>query len=499
MMETTKRVLAPVLAAALVCAIAAGCSLDDGDNGNGDKAGGSDAPSVLRLAAADDADQPDARFVRYFASRVSQLSGGSLRVRVVWDAAGQASPGYERGIARLVRDGRFELGWMGARAWDRMGITSFQALQAPFLVTDHALLGRIARGPLASRMLAGLDGYGVVGLALAPDRLRYPFGARRPLASPGDFAGAHVRVFPSRVTDALVRALGATPVHVSGDDVAAAVANREIDGVEAALGTNSPDEGENYLTANLPFFAKSLTLFAGRDTYDRLDDDEQAIIRNAARQTASYAAAHPLSESALMRDFCGEGRPVTAVSASRDDVAALRKAAQPVYAQLERDPQTKALIAAIRELKATMRATPAAATPADCKHELATSRGRERSPSTVNGTYHWRVTSEGALAAAQAIGGRPTSEDIGAVGKMTLRDGKWRMGETDPEEYSGTYEIIGSRLVFDWGGTTLTFSFTRDPDERLQLKPIPPMDPGDATVWAGGQWRRVGPPVRDIP
>ena len=44
---------------------------------------------------------------------------------------------------------------------------------------------------------------------------------------------------------------------------------------------------------------------------------------------------------------------MTAVAASRDDVAALTQAAQPVYAELERDPDTKALIAAIRALKAS--------------------------------------------------------------------------------------------------------------------------------------------------
>ena len=41
---------------------------------------------------------------------------------------------------------------------------------------------------------------------------------------------------------------------------------------------------------------------------------------------------------------------------------------------------------------------------------------------------------------------------MGNVGKMTLRDGKWLMGDTDPEDYSGTYDIAGNRLVFDWGG-----------------------------------------------
>ena len=85
------------------------------------------------------------------------------------------------------------------------------------------------------------------------------------------------------------------------------------------------------------------------------------------------------------------------------------------------------------------------------------------------------------------------------MGKMTLRDGRWLLGDTDPEDYSGTYEIAGNRLVFDWGESTLTFAFARDDGGTIQLRPLRPMNAGDAVVWAGGPWRRVGPPVRDIP
>jgi TRAP-type transport system periplasmic protein len=499
MIEATKRVLAPLLVTALIFGAVSACNV--GGDGEGDKAGGSDAPKVLRLAVADDAEQPDAPFARYFARRVSALSDGSLRVRAVWDAAGQSSPGYELGIAQRVHDGDFELGWMGSRAWDRMDITSFQALQAPFLVTDYGLLGRIATGPLAGRMLGGLDGHGFVGLGIVPEHLRYTFGARAPLASVGDFGGARVRVRPSGATDALMRALGAKPVHISGDDVAAAVANGEIDGAEASLGTNSTDEGENHLTVNLALFPKTLTLFAGEDAYDRLDSGQRQTIREAARETAAYAAAHPPSERGLIRDFCSGGSSVSAVAATPGDLDALEGAAQPVYAQLERDPDTKALIAAIRELKTTTPATRAAPPPAGCAEDApATTSGRERPASTINGTYHWRITSEGASAAVRAVGGSaPDEAEVGTVPKMTLRDGKWRMGDEDPEAYSGTYKIVGSRIVFDWGGDILTFAFTRDADKTIHLEPIPPMNPGDAGVWAGGPWRHVGPPVRDIP
>ena len=118
-------------------------------------------------------------------------------------------------------------------------------------------------------------------------------------------------------------------------------------------------------------------------------------------------------------------------------------------------------------------------------------------PATVNGTYHWRVTSERARTAAR-IAGAPLAEDVGTIGKMTLRNGKWVMGDIDPEDYSGTYEIVGNRLVFDWSGAALTFIFNRHAGGDIDLEPIPPMDLGDAVVWAGGRWRLVGPPVREI-
>lgn len=490
MRMTTKRAPALALVAALLGALAAGCSGDGAD----DKAGGSNAPTVLRLAVAEDAEQPESVHARRFASRVAALSDGSLRVRIVYDAGGEESAAYEARIARMVRNGKFDLGWIGSRAWDLSGIKSFQALQAPFLVTNHAVLGRIATGPLAARMLAGLDGRGVVGLALVPDRMRYPIAAKRALASPEDFAGARVRVPSSRATDALIRALGGTPVHLRGEALDKALQKGEIDGAEASLGTNTAEEGENFLTSNLVFFPKTLTLFADSDAYERLDDDQRDLLRKAARETAVRAAANPLSESKLMRHFCG-GRPVTVVTASNEDLAALEQAAQPAYAQLERNARTKALIAAIRRLAARTPAGPTPAPPAGCSADPATARGRELPASTLDGTYRWRLTEEG----ARAVGARPDDEDIGSVVTMTLRNGRWQLGEDDFS--SGTFSIKGKRLVFDWptAGAVLTFDFERDESGTLDVEPVPPMDRGDQFVWASAPWRRVGPPVREIP
>src|SRR5919108_4965623 len=200
------------LVALLVAVALAGCSVGS-DNGASDKAGGSEAPVVLRLAYpySPREGQPDEAALRYFAGRVAKLSGGHMRLRISFLAVGDEVPEIEARMARSVARGAFDLGWVATRVWDQLGVRSFQALQAPFLITDYALLDRVAQSPLADEMLAGLRRLDLTGLAVVPELLRHP-SAGRALVSVKAFNGVRIRTFPSRATDALISALGATPV-----------------------------------------------------------------------------------------------------------------------------------------------------------------------------------------------------------------------------------------------------------------------------------------------
>jgi hypothetical protein len=135
--------------------------------------------------------------------------------------------------------------------------------------------------------------------------------------------------------------------------------------------------------------------------------------------------------------------------------------------------------------RACGRSRPAEANPAQ----------KPGSPDSFDGTYRWRLTAEGARRA-----GNPGDPDIGSVVTMTLRDGTWLLGEDDPH-YSGTFQVKGDRLIFDWPaeGYALTVTFKRHRNGSLELEPVLPMDRGDRFVWFSEPWRRVGPPVREIP
>jgi TRAP-type C4-dicarboxylate transport system substrate-binding protein len=486
--------IARVALGVLLAALVGGCGAD-GRQGGADKAGGSTGPVVLRLGSSDSVDTPGSSTARSFAARVGRLSGGALEVHVLYGVAGDRVPGVEARTARMVRDGKFDLGWIGARAWDELGVKSLQALQAPFLITDYALLDRVVQSPLAEEMLAGLTSRGVVGLALVPDLLRHPFGLRRPLVSLSDFAGARVRDIPSKATDMLLAALGAKPVHASNAAIPGVLARGRIDGQELSFGNASG----GIAAGNVTFFGKAITLFAGRHAFDRLTDAQRGWLRGAAEQTVESVVASPPSESELARAYCADNGRIRL--ASGRDLAELARAARPVYKELERDPRTKALIAGIRKLKASTPPGAPLAVPSACagpRPAGATVRGKRLSPSDLNGTYHWILTEAGARAFGAPASNPGNTYPV--VNTAILRDGKWLFPGGDSPA-SGRYAIAGNRIAFDWPsvGYALTFTFARDHDGTLHLTPVPPMDRGDQWVWAGGPWRRAGSPVRTLP
>src|SRR5262245_38677293 len=197
-----------VLAAAAAAVAVAGCGANTVRE---DKAGGSAArPVTLRLGvegetAGDDTDR--------FVTDVRARSRGKLRIRVVNQAAG---PGGEVGskelrLAHMVRSGTLDAATLSARAWDLAGVTSLQALQAPFLITRQALFYRVITGPMADEMLAGLRKIGVTGLVLLPQALIHPLGLGRVLVAPRDFVGARIHTGLSKVNYLVLRALGAKP------------------------------------------------------------------------------------------------------------------------------------------------------------------------------------------------------------------------------------------------------------------------------------------------
>jgi TRAP-type C4-dicarboxylate transport system substrate-binding protein len=264
-----------------------------GRGGGADKAGGEAGPVTLRLGTMESQGAPYGPQIEEFARQVASASGGSVRIEVVWDAAveyfGEFGPDADQKVAGLVQDGKLDMALIPARAWDELGVTSLQALQAPFLVSDLGLVDQVVQSPTARDMLAGLDEADVVGLALLPEGLRHPVGFQHALLTVQDFAGVQIRALPSKASYTLLEALGATPVDVDGEDFSTGVSSGDIAGAESgfAWGGSLPEPGT--MTANVTFFPKVNALVVGAKAFDRLSEEQRSALYSAADETTSYA------------------------------------------------------------------------------------------------------------------------------------------------------------------------------------------------------------------
>jgi TRAP-type C4-dicarboxylate transport system substrate-binding protein len=306
--------------------------------------------TTLQLAIADAPGRPSEPYVLEFIEQVKTLSNGNINIEPIWQAGDDLPAGFESGVIQHVMESDMELGLSASRAFDTQNVTSFQALQAPFLITNDALSETVAASEIGTQMLEGLSSANVIGLALWPEDLRHPFSVvpDKPILSPEDFEGATVRVVPSEVSHRLIETLGGSPMFD----------NEGYQAAESGLRQGFSLTGTPTATGNVIFFPKFQVLFVNGAAFEKLSETQQNILRQAAITTQKKAIAEHPSEVDAATAWCADGGSI--VMASDEQVAAFEAAAKPVFNMIEQNPLNAELVAAIRELKENTEASPGA-------------------------------------------------------------------------------------------------------------------------------------------
>lgn len=371
-------------------------------------------PITLRFAISDGEGRPSDPYVHEFVDQVHNLSNGAITIEPVWDAGSDTFAGFERGVLQRLLTGKFDLGLVASRSWDSESITNFQALQAPFLITNDALAEAVATSDIARRMLDSLSPLGLVGLTMWPEDLRHPFSVvpDKPLLSPTDFTGLNVRAGPSDVTYQIIDTLGAIPMFQ--DD--------GYQGAESGLRQGYSLTGKPIATGNVTFYPKYQILFANGAVFARLTSQQQTVLRQAAAATQQKAITEHPKEVDAATAWCADGG--TIVLTSDEQVAAFEKATQPVFDHLAEDPLNAKLIAAIRALKASTTPSAGAAACAPVATEQSPAPAAESqtwSPGLPpNGVWQATLTVDDLVRMGDL---RSTAADWAGVRTLTFQDG----------------------------------------------------------------------------
>jgi TRAP-type C4-dicarboxylate transport system substrate-binding protein len=445
-------------AAALVAGAAAlaGCNL----GGGSDKAGGGrkQATTVLTLANFGNSEGVLAEY----AQAVSRESEGTLQIRFEneWRAS---DVDHERHTIADIRAGKADMAAVSVRAFDTVGVQSFEPLLAPFGIDSYALERRVLESDLPDRMLRDVERVHVVGVALLPGELRRPLGVSRPLLTAADYRGARIGIRPSELSARTVTVLGGTPVpYLSGSEAA------RLDGADVALDSAEGDRLDGparTLATNVVLWPRPVAIVIDPDAYDGLSDAQRRALHAAGR-----SAIRPMSASLESGDRESAGvvcrrHQVDFPSATPSQLLALRAGVRRVRREIERRPANRAALREIAAMRAGLEPEPAIA----C--DSAEPGASPSAATPVDGVWREDTT-------ARELG-RIAQGDVAPEnwGRQTFVFTRGRFAFTTENREAciwgyGRYAVTGSRLELSFaaGGGKAPTGSTDRPGERFDYR-----------------------------
>jgi TRAP-type C4-dicarboxylate transport system substrate-binding protein len=327
------------LALAIVATVAGCNAVGTGKSGGAPEAA-SQGTITLTFGTADPTPVDTA-----FATLVSKLSGGRLRLRTVFYNSRLANA--DQTVAADLKGRKLDVADVGSRAWESLGVLAFRAYQDPFLVSSRELLDNATTGPAAAVVLASLKQVGITGLAIAPTGVRYLYSTR-PLTTPAQFAGARIWINASATTSEILTALGSTPVTnmAFGQALQAlrdgALTAMESDPQHAMV--NGISMVKPYVVVNAPLFGKTTTFAANSASLAKLPASDGSWLRQAA-QRAAAAEATSAADRTAWGSLCGSGLKPLAITTQQFNVLHAAEAA--TYSDVASDPLTSMAVGRI--------------------------------------------------------------------------------------------------------------------------------------------------------
>jgi C4-dicarboxylate-binding protein DctP len=288
-------------------------------------------PIVLRFSHVVAVDTPKGQAAEFFKRRAEELTGGRVKVEVYPNSTLYK----DREEIEALQLGAVQMLAPSLSKFGPLGVREFEVFDLPFIFADYAALRKVTQGPVGKALLEKLEEKGIVGLSYWDNGFKC-FSARRPLRTPADFKGLRMRIQPSVVLEAQMRALGALPQVMAFSDVYPALRAGVVDGTEnpiSNLYTQHMHEVQRYLTLTNHGYL-GYAAIVNKRFWDGLRGDVRAKLRQAMAEATEYAnriAKEKNDEDLARVKAAGTTEVHVPTPAER---LALEKALAPVHAQM---------------------------------------------------------------------------------------------------------------------------------------------------------------------
>jgi tripartite ATP-independent transporter DctP family solute receptor len=283
---------------------------------------------VLKLSHVLPASHTVHASLQYMASRLSDLSGGTVELQVF----GGAQLGTEPESIEQAKRGALAATKVSAAALEPF-VPDMAVFGMPYLFRDEQHAWSVLLGDIGKEILRATEKHGLHGVAYYDSGSRSFYTLNKPIEKPADLKGLKLRVQPSKQAQEMISALGASPTALAFGDVYAALQQGQIQGAEnnpPSFYTSRHYEVAKHLSLDEHTRVPDVIVFS-KKVWEELNPQVRSWIEQAAAESVKF-------QRKLWREQTDEAlREVqkAGVTIYRPDQSAFAAAMGPMYTQAD--------------------------------------------------------------------------------------------------------------------------------------------------------------------
>ncbi|MDO4349160.1 MAG: TRAP transporter substrate-binding protein [Eubacteriales bacterium] len=268
------------------------------------------SPVTLTIYSPGNENSVPTKTIIEYARLVNEASNGAITL----DVHHSNELGNDAEAIESTRMGTIDLIFAGTS-----GFTAFyepaKILDLPFLFDSAEEAYEIVNGEVGEQIFAGFGDYQLVYLSEGDNGMRHISTTNKPIHTAEDVKGLKIRVPTSQLYLDVWEALGATPVALALPELALALSNGTAEAQDNAtyhLVANATYDDIKYFS-NINYMWMGCTMAANKATWDKLDPEVQAVLKEQAKVAAKYsfdtiasdneAATKTLQDAGVTFDF----------------------------------------------------------------------------------------------------------------------------------------------------------------------------------------------------
>jgi C4-dicarboxylate-binding protein DctP len=289
------------------------------------------SPIVINFSHVVAPDTPKGRAAEKFKELSEKYTSGKVKVEVHANSTlykdKEELEALQVGAVQMLAPSLSKLG--------TMGVKEFEVFDIPYIVPDAAALHGVTDGELGKKLPNLLEAKGMVGLAYWDNGFK-EMTANKPLHLPADVRGLRMRIQSSKVLEAQMRALGATPQVTTLADAYQALLTGNVDGEEntpSNIFTQKLYELQKYLTISDHCYL-GYAVITNKKFWESLPADIRVQLEKATVEATQYADDIAQKENNEALQAMRKSGKITIIELTPEEKAAWRNALLPLYDEM---------------------------------------------------------------------------------------------------------------------------------------------------------------------